>query len=62
MITYRGIIESGHFNVNESLTLLYTVVSSENWKVYKGQKSGISQNASHNGGKIIWTFPFEITY
>lgn len=49
MITYRGLIESGDININHALTVLYSAVCSENWKLSQGQKSGISQKASHNG-------------
>lgn len=62
LVTYRGLIESGNIHSNHSLTMLYTVVSSENWKLSNGQKSGQSQNASHNGGKIVWNFPFEMAF
>lgn len=57
-VTYSGIFESGAFNFSHSLTLLYTTVTSPHWKVACGQKSGISQNATHNGKQIVWNFPF----
>ena len=62
MVTYRGLIESGDININNALTVLYSAVCSENWKLSHGQKSGISQNASHNGNQIVWNFPFEMTF
>jgi B9 domain-containing protein 1 len=40
---------------------MYTTVIAENWKLDLGQKSGISQNAFHNGQDFVWNFPFEMT-
>ena len=40
---------------------MYSIVTSENWKVLLGAKSGISQNAAHNGPDLSWNFPFNIS-
>ena len=61
-MSYQGIIEGGDFSNASAMNLLFSVVAGEHWRVIEGQSTGISQTASQTGGRLIWNFPFELSF
>jgi hypothetical protein len=61
-INYQGVFESASFSYNHSLSLMYTALAEEGWKVTHGQNTGISQHAGQSERGLVWNMPFELTY
>jgi hypothetical protein len=61
-VTFTGLIETGVFQEDDSLTAFCSIVHGPDWIRINGEKNFISQIASSNGREITWNIPFEISF
>ena len=60
-----GHIESGEFKDLDGLAIKFDFIAGDHWRLSKGNETGISQHSFKNQGmnkRIVWNFPFELTY
>lgn len=61
-VGFSGIIKSGTFKEDNTLSVMYAFYNGNDWKIVGGQQSGISIKSSCSEEKIVWNFPFGVSY
>lgn len=57
-VTFTGVIETGIFQEDDSLTAFCSIMHGVDWLMLNGEKNFTSQVASSNGKEITWNLPF----
>ena len=61
-VGFSGVIRSGIFKDENTLSVMYSLYSGADWKIVGGQPSGISMKSACTEEKIVWNFPFGVSY
>lgn len=61
-VTFTGTIESGLFDEFKALYMHFEIQGGPDWKIISGKRKGMTQTGACDDRKIVWNYPFEISF